>query len=287
MGKAIITLDRSTNKLNHHPDAPVSPFIKWAGGKGQLLLQYKPLFPATFKRYFEPFLGGGAVFFRIKPRQAILSDINEELINAYAVIRDDVENLIDLLETHKNDKDYYYSIRRLTIGNSLPIDRASRFIFLNRTCYNGLYRVNTKGDFNVPFGRYKKPLIFNADNLRNVSKQIKNAEIISGDFETILTRAKKPDFIYLDPPYQPTSKTAHFTNYAQNGFGENEQQRLSEVFCNLSKLGCFLMLTNSDTSLVRELYADFNITLVNARRTINCKVNGRKNVKELVIRNYM
>jgi DNA adenine methylase len=264
-----------------------SPFLKWAGGKAQLLTQYTPLFPKKFHSYLEPFLGGGAVYFKLVPKSAILSDINDELINAYLVIREDVENLIGCLSTHKNESEYFYSIRRLDPTKLSKIERASRFIYLNRTCYNGLYRVNKNGEFNVPFGRYKTTIIYNEENLRKVSLQIQNAEIATADFDIVLKQAKKDDFVYFDPPYQPLSKTAHFTKYAQNGFGEVEQIRLANVFQELDKRGCFLLLTNSDMPFIRDLYKNYNVNVVNARRAINCKPHARKNIKELVIRNYL
>lgn len=263
------------------------PFIKWAGGKGQLLSQYETYFPKDFLNYMEPFLGGGAVYFHLAPDRAILSDINEELINTYHMVRDNVGELLLSLRTHKNEKEYYYKIRALNPLNLSPVERASRFIYLNKTCYNGLYRVNRKGQFNVPFGRYKNPLICNKEGLCNASEALQRAELLVKDFDEItLERAKSNDFIYFDPPYFPLSETSSFTSYASNGFGLEEQVKLANVFKELNKRGCFLMLSNSSVPIIRKLYQEFRIIEVHASRAISCKGEGRGRITELLILNY-
>lgn len=262
------------------------PFLKWAGGKGQLLATFNRHFPKSFNRYFEPFLGGGAVFFHLRPQQALLSDLNEELINCYQMVRDDVESVIELLRKHRNDKHYFYRIRSQDCSNLLNVERAARLIFLNKTCFNGLYRVNSKGRFNVPFGRYKNPRICDAGNLRAVSRALQNTPVHCAPFEVVLTKARKGDFIYLDPPYQPISSTSNFTGYTKGAFGSEDQIRLAATFAELSKRGCLLMLSNSDNELIRDLYKDFNTTVVHASRAINCKADRRGRINELLILNY-
>jgi len=265
---------------------PIKPLIKWAGGKRNLLKVYKKLFPKEFNNYCEPFLGSGAVFFFLHPQKAILIDKNEELINFYEVVRDYPFELMKLVSTYKVDKDFYYQIRELDPKKLSKVERAARFLYLNKTAYNGLWRVNSKGKFNVPFGRYKKVQFFDRENLLRASKLLKKALIIHGDFEDILKYAKSGDFIYLDPPYYPISKTSNFRNYTSEGFSEKDHLRVYKVFKALSERGCFVMLSNSNTPYIRELYKDFVITEVFANRFINSKAEGRKPIIELVIRNY-
>lgn len=263
-----------------------APFLKWAGGKAQLLGQYASLFPSAFGEYYEPFMGGAAVFFHLKPRSAHLSDLNEELVNAFVVVRDNVEELITDLSTHALSHDYYYAIRATHPGVLSPIQRASRLIYLNKTCYNGLYRVNRAGAFNVPYGRYKNPNIVNADGLRRASEALQGATVEALDFRDSVVTAKPGDFVYFDPPYQPLSKTASFTGYVGDGFGEDAQERLARVVRELATRGVLVMLSNSDTPLVRELYSGFRTTIVAAKRAISCKGDRRGTISELVIRNY-
>ncbi|MBI4336639.1 MAG: DNA adenine methylase [Chloroflexi bacterium] len=262
------------------------PFVKWAGGKAQLIQQYEPLVPPSFGSYFEPFLGGGAVFLRLLPTHAVLSDINPELINAYLMVRDSVEPLIESLRRHRNEEQYYHTVRSQAPDKLSPIERASRFIYLNKTCYNGLYRVNRQGQFNVPFGRYEKSTICDAPNLRAMSLALRRATILLDDFEVATERASALDFVYLDPPYKPMTKTACFTGYSKGGFDDGQQERLMRVFCELHRRGCFVMLSNSDTPLIRWLYRDFDLVEVRAKRAINCNGDGRGTISELVIRNY-
>jgi DNA adenine methylase len=273
----------------------IPKFVKWAGGKGQLLDQFEPLFPKKINRYLEPFVGSGAVFFYIiqnfKPKEIIISDINEELINAYEIVKTDVERLIVELKQHKEyhmveGKKYYLTIR-VTNPNELPaLERAARFIYLNKTCFNGLYRVNSKGKFNVPMGSYKNPDIVQEDKLRLVSELLKNVIIKIMSFEKVVDLAKKEDFIYFDPPYYPLKKGKSFTTYTKDTFLEEEQQKLAEVFKKLDKIGCFVMLSNSDTKFIKDLYPNYNIHLVQATRMINCNGDKRGKISEVVVTNY-
>lgn len=267
-------------------DTYARPFVKWAGGKGQLLEELINRVPDSFSRYYEPFIGGGALFYKISPEKAVIADLNPELVNTYIVVRDDVESLISSLCIHQNTPDYFYSTRALDISRMTPVERASRFIYLNKTCYNGLWRVNSKGHFNVPYGKYKNPLICDADNLRLVSQALIDTDIRECDFEQAVFSAQKNDFIYFDPPYYPLSKTAYFTGYVKNGFGPDEQRRLVEVFNNLSDKGCKVMLSNSNTEFVKDLYSNFRITEVKVNRAINCKGDRRTGLTELIITNY-
>ncbi len=269
------------------------PFVKWVGGKRQLLNQFKLLnlyppkqFDPLRARYYEPFVGGGAVFFDLLPRSAFLSDLNKELITTYAVIKNNVEDLIQSLKVHKIEKEYFLKIRAFDTNMLSDLEIASRFIYLNRTCFNGLYRVNKKGQFNVPFGKYKRPLICDQDNLRKVSKALQSVELRTGDYSEILDFVKKGDFIYLDPPYYPLNRTSSFTAYTKEGFLEEEQIKLRDVFFELDKKGCFVMLSNSDTSFIRKIYSDAKITEVLAGRMINANALKRGRILELVITNY-
>lgn len=269
---------------------PPRPFLKWAGGKRQLISQMEKYFPKSYDKYIEPFIGGGAVFFHLNPEISIIIDINEELINCYKVIKNNVEDLIELLKLHKNDEDYYYTIRALDRDPSRysklsDVEKASRTIYLNRCCYNGLYRVNSKGQFNVPFGRYKNPNFCDKENLLAVSNILVNVEIIQGSFEICLSYAEKGDFIYFDPPYYPISKTSSFTSYTKENFGEDSQKKLLKVFKELDALGCKLVLSNSDNILIRKLYKDYKIITLNARRAINSNATKRGNISVLLVLN--
>jgi len=259
--------------------------IKWAGGKTQLLDQLDKLLPAKFSTYIEPFVGGGALFFHLLPADAVLIDLNTELINFYITVRDEVENLIESLKVHKNQSDYYYKMRDLDPSKLSSLERASRFLYLNKTSYNGLWRTNKKGVFNVPFGRNKNVRLFDEENIRRVSLALKNAKIISGDFTIALQYAKAGDFIYMDPPYHPLSKTSNFTSYSGT-FVERDQIRLSEFFRELDRIGAFVMLSNSNTDFIRSLYKGYDIRFVKATRRINSKSDGRGAIEEVVIRNF-
>ncbi|QGP93824.1 Modification methylase DpnIIA [Neomoorella glycerini] len=262
------------------------PPVKWAGGKGQLLLQFELLFPEKFNLYLEPFLGGGAVFFHLMPPEAVLMDNNPELINFYLVVRDSLELLLADLKKHRNDREYYYAIRSQDPEQLDKVSRASRFLYLNKTAYNGLWRVNRQGKYNVPFGRYKHPKIVDEENLRAVNTALQRARIIPGDFSEVLHYARPGDFVYFDPPYHPVSTTAYFTSYTSESFGKEDQERLAGVFKLLDRRNCLVMLSNSDTPFIRELYRGYDITEVHARRVISCRADRRGPVTELVIRNY-
>lgn len=264
----------------------VKPPIKWAGGKTQLLPQFRPLFPRNFSGYAEPFLGGGAVFFELRPKNSILIDSNFDLINFYLVVKNNCDRLIEYLRNHKNTPEYYYEIRKIDPNSLDDVSRASRFLYLNKTGYNGLWRVNTKGEFNVPFGSYRRPKIVDKQNLFLVSKALQDVTLLCADFEVVEDYIKPGDFVYFDPPYHPLTKTARFTRYTEQSFGENEQIRLSKLFSRLDKIGCLLMLSNSDTPLTRRLYRKYNIATVQARRPINCRPDMRGYVNEIVVRNY-
>ena len=273
------------------------PFVKWAGGKGQLIPQIIRLIPTRFARYFEPFLGGGAVFFQIasSDRNVFLSDINAELIDAYKVIKNHVEELISALIYHqieydKSPKKYYYHLRdSIKVLNN--IDNTARFITLNKTCFNGLYRVNRNGLFNVPIGRYKNPNICDADNLRNISVVLKRSGsyLTVSDYKKILVeKAEKDDFVYLDPPFYPISNTANFTNYTNNGFTFEDQKELACIFNELTDKGCKVLLSNSNTEEIKRLYSNYaHLTqVIDVNRSINSVASKRVGHTELLIRNY-
>lgn len=273
----------------------IPKFVKWAGGKGQLIEQFKPYFPKKINRYFEPFVGSGAVFFHIiqkyNPKEIILSDINEELINTYKTIKNNPNKLIkklkELKEQHSlKQKEFYLKIRDKDPQELDSIERAARFIYLNKTCFNGLYRVNSKGKFNVPMGNYKNPDIVQEEKLKLVSKLLKKVKIKKMHFEKVQDLVKKGDFIYFDPPYYPLKKKNSFTTYTKDKFMEEEQERLAEVYKRLHKKGCKVMLSNSDTEFTKKLYSDFNIKTVQARRVINSDAKSRGLINEILVLNY-
>ena len=271
---------------------PLKPVVKWAGGKAKILNQLSNYFPYDFCNYHEPFMGGGAVFFylfaeiRGKNAKAYLSDSIEEIINLYRVIRDDVEMLITISKKHIYDQQYYYNIRSQDPAELSDAQRASRTLYLNKTCFNGLYRVNSKGRFNVSFGDYTDPVIVNEAALRNASRTFQQAELYAGDFETVLDNAGAGDFVYLDPPYVPLSPTSNFTGYTSGAFSMADHRRLREVFGILQARGCYVMLSNSNTDFVRDLYRGCNIKTINAIRAINSVASKRGSIKELVVLSY-
>ncbi|AEF81357.1 DNA adenine methylase [Leadbettera azotonutricia] len=276
---------------------PIKPYLKWAGGKRQLLSEIKKHLPQNINSltYYEPFVGAGAVLFDLQPQKAVINDFNTELILTYRVIKDHIEELIQELQIHKEktNEAYYYEIRATdrdkTEFNTLSeIKRAARLIYLNKTCYNGLYRVNSQGLFNVPYGRYKNPAICEEPVLRAVHNYLAANEITitSGDFEDAVKNINKESFVYFDPPYHSPDKT-NFTGYQADGFNEDEQIRLRDTFLNLTKQGIQCLLSNSDTPFIRELYQNpsFEIIAVLAKRTINSDADGRGKVNEVLIKN--
>lgn len=273
-------------------NAPAArPFLKWAGGKTQLLDELLPLVPERFSAYYEPFVGGGAMFFACGPKKAMLSDANEELINCFRVVRDDVRELCKQLVLYQHfyelkGEQAYYDTRALVPSKMTPVGRAARMIFLNKTCFNGLYRVNRAGRFNVPHGSFKTPLkILDEENLRACSRVLQNTDLFVGDFEDQLRLARKDRFVYLDPPYDPASATSNFTAYTKDGFSLDDQRRLAACCVRLKARGVRILLSSADTPTTRKLYptSHFNITRVEARRAINSKGGRRGPVGELLI----
>ena len=262
------------------------PILKWAGGKTQLLEHLLPKIPKEYNKYIEPFFGGGALFFALKPNNSIIADSNPELINLYRVIAKDVNSLISELKKFKNEKDFFYDIRRKEFSELSEIEAAARTIFLNKTAFNGLYRVNKKGQFNVPFGYYKNPKILDEDQLLAASKLLKKTKILLGDFKDVLCEnAKKGDFIFLDPPYLPVSKFSDFKRYTKEQFHEKDQISLANLVNKLSKKGCHILLTNSNHPLIHELYKDFNIDIYKTKRNINSKSTNRKG-EDIIVSNF-
>jgi DNA adenine methylase len=293
---------KSTNKKSASPHLATAtratarslgkpvPFLKWAGGKSQLLSSFEPFLPKRFNRYLEPFVGGGAMFFNIYGRNdrlsASLSDLNSELINCYSAVRDNVEELIDVLKQHRNEREYFYEIRSLDTQKLSSLERAARLIYLNKTCFNGLYRVNSRGQFNVPFGSYKNPRTCDEENLRAASTALQQVVLTAQSFSDAMEQAKRGDFVYLDPPYQPLSATANFTSYTSRCFMEKDQQELAAAVRKLDKRGCRVMLSNSDNEFVRDLYDGLRIETVYATRAINCRGDRRGKISEVLVLNY-
>ena len=277
---------RKNNKL-------VLPFVKWVGGKRQLLNEIEKHIPEQFSRYYEPFVGGGAVLFHVRPKNAIINDSNEELVNLYNVIKESPEELIEDLKKHKNEEKYFYEVRGidrekekyLELSN---IQRASRIIFLNKTCYNGLFRVNSSGEFNSPFGRYNNPNIVNDVTIKAVGNYLSknDIQILNTDYEKSLSKIRKGAFVYFDPPYDPISDSSSFTGYTKNGFDRTEQERLKKVCDKLNDKGVKFLLSNSSTEFIRDLYKDYNIFSIKAKRAINSKGNGRGETTEVLVKNY-
>lgn len=269
----------------------LKPIIKWVGGKRQLLDEIIPLVP-EYNRYIEPFLGGAAVLLALRPKKAIVNDFNSELVNLYRVVKENPEELISELKKYENTKECFYKTRNIDrtseFDNLSDIKKASRILFLNKTCFNGLYRVNSKGEFNTPFGRYKNPNIVNEDEIRTLSNylNINKIMLLNGDFKLATREAKKRDFVYLDPPYAPISKTSAYTGYTLNGFGEEKQIELKKECDRLNAKGIKFLQSNSDCELIRELYKDYTIKTVKATRNINCKAESRSAINELLIYNY-
>lgn len=270
----------------------LKPFLKWAGGKRQLLPELFRYMPSQFNRYYEPFLGGGALLFALAPSRAVVGDSNAELVNCYRIVRHSVDELIQALQLHRNESEYFYQIRAWDRAKDYhqrsAVERASRLIYLNRTCYNGLYRVNRKNQQNAPFGRYKNPRIVNAPLLNVVSGYLsqRDIRIERSDFADLVADAKRGDFIYFDPPYDPVSETASFTSYAGAGFDRAEQIRLKQTVDELARRGCKVLLSNSCTEFICSLYADYRCIQVQASRAINSKALKRGKVAEVIVMNY-
>jgi len=285
--------------LNDSPENPVTgaeaqPFLKWVGGKSQLLAQFDQFFPREIERYVEPFIGGGAVFFHLKARfpkmQAWLRDDNAELINCYQAVRDEVKELMRRLDEHVRQfqiggKGYYYFVRsqhQLTD----PLERAARMIFLNKTCFNGLWRVNSRGEFNVPIGSYKKISLYDLKNMVAASHALKGVDLATQDFGQTLGETRRDDFVYVDPPYHPVSRTSYFTAYTKDDFGLDKQKKLATLFADAAGRGVRLMLSNSNADVIEKLYRDFRISGVQARRAINCQGGKRGAISEIVVLSY-
>jgi DNA adenine methylase len=270
--------------------ANARPFLKWAGGKARLIDQYKPFLPDAFDRYHEPFLGGGALFFYLAPqlaaqgKKAYLSDLNPELVNVYQCVRDHVEELIELLNEHQanHSEQRYYAVRSQIQNN--PVQQAARFIYLNKTCYNGLYRENAKGLFNVPIGRYKSPKICAPELLRPAAAALQIADISEQPFSAVLKTAQSNrDFVYFDPPYHPLSATSKFTAYSRYQFAEAQQRELRDVIAKLAEQTVSVLASNSDCPFIRELYRDLEIKTITAARSINSKASKRGKITEVLI----
>lgn len=296
MSKPGRTTGRSALNSRGAPQVEAQPFLKWAGGKAQLLAQFEPFFPSSIHSYCEPFLGGGAVFFHLKARfpkmRVALRDNNKELINCYQVVRDQVLELMSALDAHlehfrAKGGSYYYEVRKQH-NLSEELERAARMIFLNKTCYNGLYRVNNRGQFNVPVGSYRpeRVSLYDRANLLAASRALGDADLLVQDFRQTLKAAREGDFLYVDPPYYPLSRTANFTSYTQENFGPAEQEELAQLVAQAARRGARVMLSNSDTPITRRLYAQFRLHTVQARRAVNCDGAKRGRISELVALTY-
>lgn len=271
----------------------VSPVLKWVGGKRQLLDTFRPLLPKKITTYCEPFVGGGALLFHLQPKTAYINDINSELIRVYTVIKENVDELIEELEKFENTAEQFYAVRdwdrnKEYYSTLTDVQKAARVLYLNKTCYNGLYRVNNAGEFNSPFGNYRNPNIVNAPVLRAVSAYFNSADIhmTTTDYVEVLKNVPKGAFVYLDPPYDPVSETASFTGYSKGGFSREDQIKLRECCDDLNARGIKFMLSNSATEFILEQYAAYNITIVKAKRAVNSVASKRGDVDEVVVRNY-
>lgn len=279
---------------NKKKNVILSPVVKWVGGKRQLLDDIIPLLPDNFSTYVEPFVGGGALLFEIQPKKAIVNDLNHELINLYKVIKDNPNELLLLLEEHElnNSEEYFYKIRALDRSESYDqmsdIEKAARIIYLNKTCYNGLFRVNQSGQFNSPYGKYKNPNIVNKPVVLAMANYFQNNNIIllNGDYKIALKKLRKGAFVYFDPPYMPISSSSSFTGYTENGFDKKQQIELKEECDKLNSRGIKFLLSNSDHPFIRDLYKDYEIITVRAKRSINSNSNKRGEINEVLVRNY-
>jgi DNA adenine methylase len=275
------TVELTSNKI-----IKAKPFLKWAGGKTQLLNELIKRVPAKYNVYFEPFIGGGALYFAIAPNEAVIADINNDLVNAYLVVRDNSDELLEELSKYKNEKDFYYSIRSQDQSELSDLEKAARLVYMNRTCFNGLYRVNKSGQFNVPFANYKNPNFIQTDKILAASEILQNTDVYNAGFEKVLAEAKAGDFIYLDPPYYPKDVYSDFKRYNKEQFHANDHERLAELYNELTERGCYVMLSNSDTPFTRELYKKWRIDTVYAKRLINRDASKRGEVTEIIVTNY-
>lgn len=281
-------------RKNNKKNVILSPVVKWVGGKRQLLNDIIPLLPDHFSTYVEPFVGGGALLFEIQPKKAIVNDLNHELINLYKVIKDNPNELLLLLEEHElnNSEEYFYQIRALDRSKSYDdmsdVEKAARIIYLNKTCYNGLFRVNQSGQFNSPYGKYKNPNIVNKPVVLAMANYFQNNNItlLNGDYKMALKKLRKGAFVYFDPPYMPISSSSSFTGYTENGFDKKQQIELKEECDKLNSRGIKFLLSNSDHPFIRDLYKDYEIITVRAKRSINSNSNKRGEINEVLVRNY-
>jgi DNA adenine methylase len=264
----------------------IKPFLKWAGGKARLLAALRQSLPPRFNRYYEPFVGGGAFFFDLSPKVAVLGDSNPELMNCYKVVRDQPEELIEFISKLRVSGTEFYRLRELDPDTLSAVSRAARLIYINKTCYNGLYRVNKLGRFNTPYGRHSNVKLVDPANLRAASELLKKAHLVCADFEAVLKTARRGDFVYLDPPYVPVGKFSDFKRYTKDQFHEADQERLAEKFNELAGMGCFVLSSNSLNEKTAKLYSKFLQRTVQMPRFVNCKGEGRGKVDELLISNY-
>jgi DNA adenine methylase len=267
------------------------PLIKWVGGKRQLMSKIKELLPENYNRYFEPFIGGGAVFFELKHENSFINDYNPELTNLYLTVKNKPKELIEDLKKHVNTEEYYFYIRNLDRNHEeyiklSDVEKASRFIFLNRTCFNGIYRVNSKGQNNVPYGKYSNPKIVDEENILSCSKLLETTTIMTGDFENIKVHINPGDLVYLDPPYVPLTDTANFTSYTDKGFDSSMQLRVRELCDYIDSIGAYFIVSNSSAPLVLELYRNYEIQLVSANRSLSASTEGRAKVMEVLVKNF-
>jgi DNA adenine methylase len=277
-------------------DIQARPFLKWVGGKAQLLSQFEQYYPKDFNNYFEPFIGGGALFFNLSPTKAHINDVNATLISAYKNIKNKPEEVMKILKkleseykngNEESKKEFFYKIRdEFNNTSDAELKKSAYLIFLNKTCFNGMYRENSKGGFNTPFGKAKNPTILDRENILLVSKVLKHTKLTSVSFEKAVAEAKKGDFVYFDPPYHPLTETAKFTSYHKDSFTKEDQLRLRDLFDELDKRGCYVMLSNSHTPFINDIYKKYRRETVMANRAINCKASGRGKIKELLILNY-
>ncbi len=265
------------------PVVQARPVLKWAGGKQQLLPQLLPRVPRTYGRYIEPFFGGGALFFALAPPNPVIADINPEIINLYNCLAQNAQDVIDAMAAHRYEEAYFYNVRAQNSEELPPIEAAARTLYLNRSCFNGLYRVNREGTFNVPFGRYDNPRLCDAEGLRAAGRALAGAEIICGDYREVLANhARSGDFIYLDPPYLPAGGYADFKRYTRAQFRESDHRDLAEEVRRLAAMGCQVLLSNAKHPLVWELYGDFRIEVVPARRNISSRAATRRGEEVIV-----